>query len=76
MNSKLAIGIALGFAIGFGCRWSGIPVPAPPALVGALLVVMMSLGYGLADRHLARRAARHSHDCGGPDGATRGEKTP
>lgn len=39
------IGIALGLAIGAGCRWFDIPVPAPPRLVGALLVVAMTLGF-------------------------------
>lgn len=68
MNARLVAGIALGFAIGFGCRWFGIPVPAPPVLVGALLVVAMTCGYLLADRHLASRPAVHRGDCGGPDG--------
>jgi XapX domain-containing protein len=39
------IGIALGLAIGFSCRWFDIPSPAPPKIVGALLVVSMTLGY-------------------------------
>ena len=38
-------GIALGLAIGGGCRWFDIPLPAPPKLVGALLVVAMTLGF-------------------------------
>lgn len=38
-------GIALGFAIGAACRWFDLPLPAPPKLVGALLVVAMSLGF-------------------------------
>lgn len=36
---------ALGLAIGAGCRWFGLPLPAPDKLVGALLVVAMTLGY-------------------------------
>ncbi|KAF1723220.1 DUF1427 family protein [Pseudoxanthomonas wuyuanensis] len=72
MNWKLLLGIALGFAIGFGCRASGIPVPAPPLLVGALLVVAMTSGYLLAERWLTRRAAAHVADCGGPTGQTAG----
>ena len=39
------IGIVLGLAIGAGCRWFDVPVPAPPKLVGALLVVAMTLGF-------------------------------
>lgn len=45
----LVIGIALGLAIGFCCRWFDIPLPSPPNLVGALLVVAMTLGFVTAD---------------------------
>ncbi|WOE75531.1 DUF1427 family protein [Alterisphingorhabdus coralli] len=38
-------GILLGFAIGYGCRSFDLPLPAPPKLVGALLVVAMTLGF-------------------------------
>ena len=38
MNWKFVAGLLLGFGIGFGCRAFGVPVPAPPVLVGALLV--------------------------------------
>jgi XapX domain-containing protein len=40
-----AIGLLLALAIGAGCRWLDIPLPAPPRLQGALLVVAMSAGY-------------------------------
>ncbi len=72
MDWKLLAGIVLGFAIGFGCRAGGIPVPAPPLLVGALLVVAMTSGYLLADRLLARRTAMHAENCGGPSGRSSG----
>ena len=68
MNGKFIAGQLRGFAIGFGCRAFGVPVPAPPVLVGALLVVAMTSGYMLADRALVRREARHRRDCGGPTG--------
>lgn len=68
MNGKFIAGLLLGFAIGFGCRAFGVPVPAPPVPVGALLVVAMTSGYMLADRALTRRQARHGPDCGGPTG--------
>jgi XapX domain-containing protein len=45
----LLIGIALGLTIGFSCRWFDIPLPAPPNIVGALLVVAMTLGFVAAD---------------------------
>jgi XapX domain-containing protein len=41
----LLAGIALGLAIGFGCRWFDIPLPSPPNIIGALLVVSMTLGF-------------------------------
>ncbi|MEL1264024.1 DUF1427 family protein [Pseudoxanthomonas putridarboris] len=76
MNWKFLAGVLLGFAIGFGCRWLGIPVPAPPVLVGALLVVAMTLGYVIADRFPATRSAQHAGDCGGPTGQTKGGAKP
>lgn len=39
------LGIILGFAIGAGCRWLDLPLPAPPKLTGAFLVVAMTLGF-------------------------------
>jgi XapX domain-containing protein len=68
---KVALGLLLGLLIGAGCRALAIPSPAPPAIVGALLVVAMTVGYVLADRYLARRAATTAHLCGGPTGGTR-----
>ena len=49
---KPVIGLLLGVAIGGACRWFDIPVPAPPKLIGALLVVAMTAGYLLVDRAL------------------------
>lgn len=64
---KVFLGLALAFAIGFACRAFGIPSPAPPVIVGALLVVAMTIGYLLVDR-VVTRPARHAIDCGGPAG--------
>lgn len=50
--ATLALGLVLCALIGGVCRAADIPVPAPPALVGALLVVAMTLGY-LAGGHVA-----------------------
>jgi XapX domain-containing protein len=75
---KPFLGLALAFAIGFACRAFGIPSPAPPVIVGALLVVAMTIGYLLVDR-LVTQPAQHAIDCGGPSGltpsATRGTAT-
>lgn len=67
MNIKSVLGLALAFAIGFACRAFDIPSPAPPIIVGALLVVAMTVGYLLVDRALTQ-PARHAIDCGGPSG--------
>jgi len=61
------LGLALAFAIGFACRAFAIPSPAPPAIVGALLVVAMTTGYVIVDR-LMTRPARHAVNCAGPRG--------
>src|SRR3546814_3931186 len=37
-----SIGLILGCLIGVGCRWFDLPLPAPPRVVGALLVVAMT----------------------------------
>lgn len=49
---KLLIGLAVSFGIGALCRYFGLPVPSPPVLPGALLVLAMTLGYSLAGRAL------------------------
>ena len=43
------LGILLGFVIGVACRWFDIPLPSPPNMIGALLVVAMTLGFLTAD---------------------------
>jgi XapX domain-containing protein len=85
MAASLA-GILVGLLIGAGCRFFDIPSPAPLRLIGALLlvaitlgfvaagallVVAMTTGYLLVDRFMARPAV-HAADCGGPSGVTVG----
>ncbi|MBB6092889.1 XapX domain-containing protein [Povalibacter uvarum] len=65
---KILAGFVLAFAIGVVCRLTDVPLPAPPVLIGAALVVAMSTGYVLVDRLVARRAASHRDLCGGPTG--------
>ena len=59
---KSVIGLVLGLLIGAACRWFEIPVPAPPKLIGALLVVAMTIGYLAADHALADRAVVESKE--------------
>ena len=42
---QATFGLLLGFLISVGCRWFDLPLPAPPKLVGAFLVVTMTLGF-------------------------------
>ncbi len=67
---KSIIGLAIGFAIGGACRAFGVPLPAPPVLVGAFLVVAMTAGYSLTDRYLVTKDSKTRALCGGPTGTT------
>ena len=49
---KIIIAFLIAFSIGAGTRIAKIPSLAPQAIVGALLVVAMSVGYTLADHYL------------------------
>ena len=70
---KVIVGILLGLLIGTACRWFDIPVPSPPKLTGALLVVAMTVGYLVTDKLIAARfsakgPASTQDMCGGPTG--------
>jgi XapX domain-containing protein len=53
---KIVIGLVLGVCIGIGCRLFGIPLPGPPAILGAFLAVAMATGYTVTDKMLTRNA--------------------
>jgi XapX domain-containing protein len=57
MVVKGLIGIVLAVCIGVGCRWFGIPLPGPPAILGAVLAVAMATGYTVTDKILTSRRA-------------------
>ena len=73
---KILIGAFVAFLIGVGCRYFDIPVPSPPVLPGALLVVAMTLGYSVTDRTMSKRSqlSTTKHLCGGPTGMTTSAK--
>ena len=78
---KLAIGCALSLVIGASCRWIDIPLPSPPKLQGALLVVAMTLGYLGTDWIIAKKIpskgpATTRPLCGGPTGLPTTRNTP
>lgn len=58
MVGKALIGIAVAVCIGVACRWFGIPLPGPPAILGAILAVAMATGYTITDRILTSRTAQ------------------
>lgn len=72
---KIIIGLALGVGIGVVCRLVALPLPAPPVLTGALLVVAMTLGYMAVDSFAKHRENKNRVHCGGPDGETAAAKT-
>jgi XapX domain-containing protein len=69
---KIALSFVLALAIGAATRVFGVPLPAPPALVGALLVLAMTLGHLVADEQIARRTGSDVGDEGLADDPTNG----
>ena len=55
---KLAFGLALAVCLGIFCRFFGIPLPGPPAIMGAFMAVAMASGYTATDYVLTRRAVK------------------
>jgi len=67
---KVLISLLLATGIGILCRLTGIPVPAPPVIVGAILVLSMTIGYQLGNRLGLERPKRNEPLCGGPTGVS------
>ncbi len=67
---RFLLGLLLALGVGVLCRLFELPLPAPLALTGAVLVLAMSAGYDLVDR-LAPHEALQRENCGGPDGHIR-----
>lgn len=65
---KIVFGLLLTILIGIGCRVIDIPVPAPPAMTGALLVLAMTIGYLAVDRWFPHRRCDNRKNCAGPIG--------
>jgi XapX domain-containing protein len=53
---KITVGLLLALCVGIGCRWFGIPLPGPPAIMGAAMAVAMATGYTATDYILTRSA--------------------
>lgn len=57
---KTFAGIFLGLLIGSACRWFDIPLPSPPKLLGALLVVAMTVGYMATGKFLSAKSTQNA----------------
>jgi XapX domain-containing protein len=57
---KLIIGLILAVCVGIACRWFGIPLPGPPAIMGAAMAVAMASGYTATDHWLTRKSTSTS----------------
>ena len=47
--TKYLLGVLIALVIGAACRFFELPVPAPPKLEGAILVLALTCGYLAAD---------------------------
>ena len=70
---KIIAGMVLGLLIGASCRWFDIPLPGPPKLVGAFLIVSITVGYLATDKLIAAKFSSKGPSvtremCGGPTG--------
>jgi XapX domain-containing protein len=70
---KIVAGMVLGLVIGASCRWFDIPLPGPPKLVGAFLIVSITFGYLVTDKLITTKfsskgPALTRDMCGGPNG--------
>ena len=52
---RLFVGFLIAFLLGVTCGLLHIPLPAPPNLLGATLVLVMTCGYLMTDLILTKR---------------------
>jgi XapX domain-containing protein len=57
---KLIVGLILAVCVGIACRWFGIPLPGPPAIMGAAMAVAMASGYTATDHWMTRKSTSTS----------------
>lgn len=53
---RIVLGVLVGLCVGVGCRFFEIPLPGPPAILGAFLAVAMATGYTVTDRVMRARS--------------------
>jgi len=69
---KLVIGLFVALCVGIGCRWFGIPLPGPPAILGAAMAVAMATGYTAANYWMNKKPS--SADLSAKDAELRGSQ--
>ncbi|MDJ0625250.1 MAG: DUF1427 family protein [Candidatus Caenarcaniphilales bacterium] len=52
---KSLLGLLIGFSIGIVCKFASLPLPAPPMILGSVLVLSITLGYMLIDNYLNKQ---------------------
>jgi XapX domain-containing protein len=57
MDVKFIVGVVIALLVGAACRYFNLPVPAPPSLLGVLLIAAISAGYILTDKFLPKNEA-------------------
>lgn len=68
---KIILGLILGLVIGIGCRCFDIPLPGPPKLIGALVLLSMTCGY-LGTNYLLTRKTNKAENAAQPATARKG----
>ncbi len=49
---KLIIGFTVAFLLGAMCRYLGVPIPAPPTIIGVMLILAVTCGAMAVDWYL------------------------
>jgi len=52
---KMLLSCVMAIAIGAGCRWLRVPLPAPPNFFGVALIALITSGYWMVDWYESRQ---------------------
>lgn len=72
---KLVLGLLLAVCLGIFCRFFDIPLPGPPAIMGAVMAIAMASGYTATDYLLTRRAPQPLHETSHAQAVSTGPQT-
>jgi len=54
-NLKYLMSVLIAFCLGGACKFWNLPLPSPPILLGALMVLSMTVGYLVVDKYLENK---------------------